>query len=52
MGLACAPMTLKTKSKVPRLHKKRIMDLGSAEMTIKSRSKVCGMHKKIRTEMR
>ena len=51
MLIACALMTLKSMSKVRRLQKNSIKELGSAIMTRKSKSKVCGMHKKSRTEL-
>ena len=40
MLLACALMTLKSMSKVRRLHKNSIKELGSAIMTLKSKTKV------------
>ena len=41
-------MTLKSKSKLCRMLKKRRMDLACVIMTIKSKRKICRMHTKSR----
>ena len=44
-------MTLKSKSKVCRLNKKRRMEKGYAKLTLKSKSKLGRLHKKSRMEV-
>ena len=39
-------MTLKSKSKISRLHKKSRMELGCALITLKSKDNVCKLNKK------
>ena len=46
MELGCAIMTIKSKSKVGRLHEKSRMELGCALITLKSKDNVCKLNKK------